>query len=349
MAPAIVWFREEPPPRRQPPSRRGPPRARRRRPGLRPRRPLPDGGLLPAPAAVPRRRASASWSRTWRRRARGSSSGRGPRARRSPRSPARRGPTPSTRTSITSRTAPRSRARRRRPSSAQGTKLRLLPDLHLVLPGSLRTGGRQALHRLHARSRAAGARRTRRSPFPRRRGSRRPPPSSIPAFRRSRCRGPPDFASRARRRTRRAASARGGGSGRPSASARSTGTPRPRDLPGVAGTSRLSPHLRFGTVGIRRLLAEARAGWKEADAEGRKSIDVFVGELAWREFYASILATFPRVLTESFRPEFERFPWIDGRARPRRASRPGATGGPATRSSTRGCGSSRTRGGCTTA
>jgi deoxyribodipyrimidine photo-lyase len=67
-----------------------------------------------------------------------------------------------------------------------------------------------------------------------------------------------------------------------------------RDLPGVAGTSRLSPHLRFGTVGIRRRLAEARAGWKEADAEGRRSIDVFVGELAWREFYASILAAFPR-------------------------------------------------------
>ena len=83
-------------------------------------------------------------------------------------------------------------------------------------------------------------------------------------------------------------------------------------MPAVSGTSRLSPHLRFGTIGIRRLLAEARAAWKDADAPGRASIDVFVSELAWREFYASILAEHPRVLTESFRPEFERFPWAGG-------------------------------------
>ncbi len=103
-----------------------------------------------------------------------------------------------------------------------------------------------------------------------------------------------------------------------------------RDLPGVDGTSRLSPHLRFGTIGIRSLLAEARAGWKEADEAGRRSIEVFVGELAWREFYASILAAFPRVLTESFRPEFERFPWITGELADARfaAWRDGRTGYP---------------------
>jgi deoxyribodipyrimidine photo-lyase len=103
-----------------------------------------------------------------------------------------------------------------------------------------------------------------------------------------------------------------------------------RDLPGVAGTSRLSPHLRFGTVGIRRLLAEARTVWKDADPAGRKSVDTFVGELAWREFYASILGAFPRVLTESFRPEFERFPWVPGEEAERRlaAWREGRTGYP---------------------
>jgi deoxyribodipyrimidine photo-lyase len=85
-----------------------------------------------------------------------------------------------------------------------------------------------------------------------------------------------------------------------------------RDRPDLAGTSRLSPHLRFGTIGIRRVLAEARAGWKDASLEGRRGIETFVKELAWREFYAGILHAFPRVLTENFRKDFDAFPWISG-------------------------------------
>jgi deoxyribodipyrimidine photo-lyase len=85
-----------------------------------------------------------------------------------------------------------------------------------------------------------------------------------------------------------------------------------RDRPDLAGTSRLSPHLRFGTIGIRRVLDEARAGWKEAPPGSRKGIETFVKEIAWREFYAGILHAFPRVLTENFRKEFDAFPWISG-------------------------------------
>lgn len=91
-----------------------------------------------------------------------------------------------------------------------------------------------------------------------------------------------------------------------------------RDLPAEQGTSRLSPHLRFGTIGVRRILAEAREAWREADAAGRRSIDVFVGELAWREFYAAILEAEPRVATESWRREFDRFPWAAGAEADRR-------------------------------
>jgi deoxyribodipyrimidine photo-lyase len=85
-----------------------------------------------------------------------------------------------------------------------------------------------------------------------------------------------------------------------------------RDRPDLEGTSRLSPHLRFGTIGIRRVLAEARAGWKDAPPEGRNGIETFVRELAWREFYAGILDAFPRVLTENFRKDFDGFPWVSG-------------------------------------
>ena len=85
-----------------------------------------------------------------------------------------------------------------------------------------------------------------------------------------------------------------------------------RDRPDRPGTSRLSPHLRFGTIGVRRLFSEARTAWREADAAGRGSVDVFVKELAWREFYAAILECFPRAATDNFRPEFDRFPWVTG-------------------------------------
>lgn len=85
-----------------------------------------------------------------------------------------------------------------------------------------------------------------------------------------------------------------------------------RDRPDLPGTSRLSPHLRFGTVGIRRLLAEARQTWLGAGADGRRSVEAFVKELAWREFYASILASFPHVTGRSFREEFDAFPWAEG-------------------------------------
>jgi deoxyribodipyrimidine photo-lyase len=85
-----------------------------------------------------------------------------------------------------------------------------------------------------------------------------------------------------------------------------------RDRPDLPGTSRLSPHVRFGTIGVRRVLAEAREAWTAAAPAGRKSIETFVKELCWREFYAGILHAFPRVLTENFRKEFDAFPWASG-------------------------------------
>ncbi len=108
------------------------------------------------------------------------------------------------------------------------------------------------------------------------------------------------------------------------------GYARRRDLPGEAGTSRLSPHLRFGTIGVRRLLHEAREAWRAADAAGRASIDAFVGELAWREFYAALLGREPRLAAEPFRREFEAFPWVGGEEGERRlaAWREGRTGYP---------------------
>ncbi len=103
-----------------------------------------------------------------------------------------------------------------------------------------------------------------------------------------------------------------------------------RDRPDLPGTSRLSPHLRFGTIGVRRVLAEAREAWRDAPPSGRKGIETFVKELCWREFYAGILAAFPRVLTENFRKEFDAFSWATGAEAERRftAWAEGKTGTP---------------------
>jgi deoxyribodipyrimidine photo-lyase len=83
-----------------------------------------------------------------------------------------------------------------------------------------------------------------------------------------------------------------------------------RDLPGVDGTSRLSHHLRFGTLSPRACVAAARevaAREPRLRAGARKWLD----ELVWREFYAAILEEHPRVLRHSFRPEFEGVRWND--------------------------------------
>jgi deoxyribodipyrimidine photo-lyase len=82
-----------------------------------------------------------------------------------------------------------------------------------------------------------------------------------------------------------------------------------RDRPDRDGTSRLSPHLHFGTISARTVRAAAEDAWMAAAAPGREHLRRFVLELAWREFYHHVLFHFPRVAGESFRPEFDRLAW----------------------------------------
>jgi deoxyribodipyrimidine photo-lyase len=71
-----------------------------------------------------------------------------------------------------------------------------------------------------------------------------------------------------------------------------------RDLMGIEGTSRLSVHLRFGTISIRQLAILAL-----------NTNDAYLNELIWREFYMQILWHFPKVVTESFKPNYDSIPW----------------------------------------
>lgn len=71
-----------------------------------------------------------------------------------------------------------------------------------------------------------------------------------------------------------------------------------RNFPGIAGTSRLSVHLRFGTVSIRSLTRLAL-----------KTNETWLNELIWRDFYHMILWQFPHVATRAFKPAYDRINW----------------------------------------
>lgn len=71
-----------------------------------------------------------------------------------------------------------------------------------------------------------------------------------------------------------------------------------RNFPAKDGTSRLGPHLRFGTVGIRTLVQDVK------DEE-----ETFLSELIWREFFMQILYHFPKVVNNNFREKYDAVPW----------------------------------------
>ena len=71
-----------------------------------------------------------------------------------------------------------------------------------------------------------------------------------------------------------------------------------RDFPAEKGTSRLSIHLRFGTISIRKLTALAL-----------KHSEVFLNELIWRNFYMDILWHFTHSAERSFKPAYDNIEW----------------------------------------
>ena len=71
-----------------------------------------------------------------------------------------------------------------------------------------------------------------------------------------------------------------------------------RDLPYVPGTSRLSVHLRFGTISIRELA-------KVALMKNEK----FLNELIWRDFYQMILFHFPYIVEGAFKKNYDKITW----------------------------------------
>ena len=73
-----------------------------------------------------------------------------------------------------------------------------------------------------------------------------------------------------------------------------------RDFPAENKTSHLGPHLRFGTVSVRRMVEIAR-----------EKCAIFWSELIWREFFMQILFHFPHVVTGSFKKKYDKVPWLN--------------------------------------
>ena len=69
-------------------------------------------------------------------------------------------------------------------------------------------------------------------------------------------------------------------------------------------TSRLSMHLKWGTVSVRDCYRAARE-------LGGPGPDKWIDELAWREFYYAILYHFPHAMHGPMLPEYSGFPWSD--------------------------------------
>ncbi|MDQ0768516.1 deoxyribodipyrimidine photo-lyase [Pseudarthrobacter defluvii] len=98
-----------------------------------------------------------------------------------------------------------------------------------------------------------------------------------------------------------------------------------RNLPGTEGTSRLSPHLRFGEVSPFRVWREIR---RRHPRQVPSDVGTYRAELGWREFNWHLLYHNPDLATRNFRPAFDNFQWASTSRQELAAWQQGTTGYP---------------------
>lgn len=74
-----------------------------------------------------------------------------------------------------------------------------------------------------------------------------------------------------------------------------------RNLPSIAGTSRLSPHLHFGEV-------SPAAIWHAARTNGG-DVTTFLKELVWRDYAQNLILRYPSYGVENGKAQFDAMPW----------------------------------------
>ena len=98
-----------------------------------------------------------------------------------------------------------------------------------------------------------------------------------------------------------------------------------RDLPAVAGTSHLSPHLHFGEITPRQIYASLQSSATEA--RSREGSESYLREVGWRDFAHHLLYHFPHTTDAPFNLRFADMQW-DTNAAALRAWQRGETGIP---------------------
>lgn len=81
-----------------------------------------------------------------------------------------------------------------------------------------------------------------------------------------------------------------------------------RDRPDRDGTSRLSPHLRFGEISPRQVWYAANFAAAQRPAIA-SDVGKFLSELGWREFSRHLLFDLPQLSKKNLQASFDEFPW----------------------------------------
>ena len=74
-----------------------------------------------------------------------------------------------------------------------------------------------------------------------------------------------------------------------------------RNLPAQDGTSKLSPHLRFGTISARTMVHAALHTLAKGGQVSRPDVFTWMDELVWREFFQQVLTAFAHVAEGPFK------------------------------------------------
>jgi deoxyribodipyrimidine photo-lyase len=81
-----------------------------------------------------------------------------------------------------------------------------------------------------------------------------------------------------------------------------------RDFPALGATSRLSPHIRLGTLSVRTIIDAVQMAAKNHPA-AHQHTNTFITELIWRDFYRQILWHFPHAETSAFKQQYNDLEW----------------------------------------
>lgn len=80
-----------------------------------------------------------------------------------------------------------------------------------------------------------------------------------------------------------------------------------RDIPGVNGTSRLSPYLHFGEISPHQIWYKIK-DYHNMNVLG-SSVDKYLAEIGWREFSYHLLYNYKDLPSREFNLKFQNFPW----------------------------------------